>query len=211
MPASRTVRATSARWLSLACLLGAACSTGSEDSEATIDPSFDRWCDQHLCDWQTVQGSIEQAATWHQRDWAVNFLQTPTQISQRLAFTNESASCLAFDTIADVAHEARLSVELDFNDDGVADIEQQIPALSWKSVPFSVRTPVAYDGVRVNVIKRGTGRAILAQMRVVAQSDCTGQPLTLRVGSSCGSDEVCSSRHCEQGHCTSLTPGASSE
>jgi hypothetical protein len=197
----------------------AGCATQGNDGAAVADPSFEHWCDSHLCDWRTDEGSYERTGTWHKKDLAVSFLDTPTTISQLLKLDGENAPCILFDTIADVVLEAQVSLALDFNDDGIPDIEQQIAVLHWQPVPFVVRAPVAYDGVRVSVTKNGTGRAVLAQMRVVVQPHCSGNPLTLDANSVCTVDAVCKSGRCEDGHCqpcsagncASLTPAPESE
>jgi hypothetical protein len=194
----------------LAVLVALGCADEGE-KDALSNPSFDDWCDRNLCDWKTSQGRIEQARTWHTQDLAVSFVETPTEISQLLKFTAASGPCLEFDTIADVAPEAEVSILVDFNDDGFQDYEQQVSVLRWRSVPFVVRAPIAYDGVRLSVIKRGEGRAILALMRVVPRSSCSSAPLTLAHGSVCSQDAVCRSGHCQDGRCTSLTPDAGSE
>jgi hypothetical protein len=77
-------------------------------------------------------------------------------------------------------------------------------------VPFPVRAPVAYEGLRLTVIKRGEGRAVLALMRIIPQHNCSGF-ITLDPNSSCSQDAVCRSGRCQDGRCTSLTPGAGSE
>jgi hypothetical protein len=194
----------------LAVLVAWGCADAGKDSEA-LDPSFDNWCDRNLCDWTTRQGQIAKVSTWHESDLGVSFVETPTEISQLLKLNAERAPCLLFDTIADVAPEADVSILIDFNDDGIPDDEQQVAVLRWKSVPFSVRAPVAYENVRVSVIKRGEGRAVLALMRVVSQSNCSSSPLPLDPNSKCSQDAVCSSGRCLEGRCTSLTPSASSE
>jgi hypothetical protein len=195
------------------------CADGADDEAMASDPSFDNWCDKHLCDWLTEQGNIAQTSTWHSKDLAVSFLATPTKISQRLELKSDSARCLLFETIADVATEAQVALELDYNNDGIVDDHQQISALRWKSVPFVLNTPLAYDGLTLSVVKRGTGRAVLAQMRIVPRLECPGNPLLLKEDSVCSQNEVCTSGRCEGGHCqpcpnggcTSFTPSASSE
>lgn len=180
--------------LAPACALSFACgATVSEKDDTTTDPSFECWRGQNLCEWQTVQGEIEKTATWHKHDQAVSFLRTPTEISQLLESETGGAPCLLFDTIADVAPGALVSLVLDFGDDGSPEVEQQIPVLRWKSVQFVVRAPGSYERVRLSVIKHGSGRAVLALMRVVPERNCGGQALT-----SVRSD-------------SSLTPNASSE
>lgn len=200
-----------ARGYLLALLVTLGCSDSGRENDALIDPSFDDWCERNLCDWTTRQGRIEPATTWHVSDLGVSFVETPTEISQLLEKEVEVGGCLLFDTIADVAPEADVSILLDFNDDGFQEEEQRITGVRWRSVTFPVRTPVAYQGLRVSVIKRGAGRAILALMRIIPQSNCTSAALTLKDGSKCSQDAVCTSGLCLEGRCTSLTPSAGSE
>lgn len=210
--------------LPFCALLGAsllACGDAADDAPFS-NGTFDNWCDAGPCNWVTRQGAIERTKTWHKDDLGVSFVETPTEITQRFTLNATRAPCILFDTIADVAPEARVSMLLDFNDDGIVDVKQTISALRWKSVPFPVRAPVAYDKVRLSVIKEGTGRAVLAQMRVVPQYVCVGEPFTLKGGSVCSQNEVCTSGHCVAGLCddcaeeaceptTPLTPARRSE
>lgn len=203
------------RWRSimlLRCTLLLACAAGDDEkSDSPANPSFDDWCERNLCDWMTRQGRIEPAATWHAHDLGVSLIETPTEISQLLEKPVEEGGCLLLDTVADVAPEADVSILLDFNDDGFVEKQQAISAVRWRSVQFPVRTPVAYQGLRVSVVKRGKGRAVLALMRIVRQSQCESAALTLAPGSKCSQDAVCDSGRCLEGRCTSLTPGAGSE
>ncbi len=196
----------------LAVLVALGCaSEDAKDGLSPANPGFDDWCERNLCDWTTTQGRIEPARTWHANDLGVSLIETPTEISQLLEKSVEDSGCLLFDTIADVAPEAEVSIMLDFNDDGFVEREQTFSGVRWRSVTFPVRTPVAYQGLRVSIIKRGQGRAVLALMRVVAQSNCTSAPLTLKDGSKCSQDAVCKSDRCVEARCTSLTPSVGSE
>jgi hypothetical protein len=205
--------------LLLASTLSIACADGADDRAAAENPSFDVWCDKHLCDWSTESGAIAQTSTWHKQDLAVSLLDTGTKISQKLKLSSDSAKCILFDTIADVAPLAQVALELDYNNDGIIDDSQQIPALRWTSVPVVLNTPLAYDGLTLSVVKGGNGRAVLAQMRIVPQLDCSGDPLPLKEDSVCSQNEVCVSGRCEGGHCQPcpsggcppFTPSASSE
>ena len=46
------------------------------------NPSFDHWCGDDLCDWETVSGKIERVGSWHERDYAVSFVEQGTRITQ---------------------------------------------------------------------------------------------------------------------------------
>jgi hypothetical protein len=193
---------------------------GADDAAASVgNPSFDHWgCENSLCDWNT-SGSIEQTSTWHKHDLAVAFLEENAQIWQHIEIDEDNGSCIVFDTIADVAPEALVYLHVDFNDDGVRDLRQQITGSGWQSKPFVARTPVAYDGLRLSIVKEGTGHAVLAQIRLLARFNCAGAPFTLAEDSLCSSNEVCTSGRCVASHCqpctdgscTSLTPARSSE
>ena len=149
------------RWLQIVALtlliaLGAACAAGdAADEPAVMNPSFDDWCKSELCGWQTNEGAVVPVSTWHKKDLGASFVETPTQVSQSV--TAAPVGCFLIDTIADVETAARLSIRVDFNDDQVIDFEQQVPAVSWQSVPFPVRAPVDYRSVRFIVRKQGTG------------------------------------------------------
>jgi hypothetical protein len=186
--------------LRLACIASAlwmaACASG--DTEPASEDSFDRWCGQVLCDWETV-GRTAPVATWHPDDLGVSLLDTDTQIS-RLE-RNSRVRCFLFDMIAHVETEARLVLQLDFNDDKSPDFEQQVPNVPWQTWPFEVHAPIEYDGVRFILRKKGEGLAVVAQLRVLDRGECAGEPLTLQDGSPCQTGDVCTSGSCVAGSC----------
>lgn len=136
---------------------------GGCESNLIENPSFDRWCDDRLCDWNTDTGKIERVGSWHPKDYAVSFVDKGTQISQ-LSRDPAPGGCIRFAMIADVQPRAELSLQLDFHDDGVIDDEQKIPAISWQETSFLVRAPRSYSKVRYILRKQGDGRAVLAQL-----------------------------------------------
>ena len=168
----------------------------------TNDWSFENWCEGSLCEW-TSQGGVRKADTWHSEDLAVAFLTPGSSVSQLL--NSNAAHCFLFDTITDVQPQAQLTLLLDFNDDGTPDFEQQLAGVNWKSVLIVVPAPVEYQNVRFTVVKKGEGRAVLAQLRAVSRGDCGGEPTRLRDGSTCSADDVCEANHrCLAGRCSSL-------
>jgi hypothetical protein len=162
--------------------------------------SFDRWCGTSLCSWTTDRGRIERVPSWHREDYAVSFVKTPTRISQ--LSNAEPVACLHFDMMADVAAEAGMVMKLDFNDDGIIEFDQEIPAVRWQSVKFVVRAPESYVNARFIVEKLGKGRAVLGQVAVRAESDCEGPRIELVNGSSCAADASCASKACVEGLCS---------
>jgi hypothetical protein len=168
------------------------------------DPSFDRWCGDMLCDWQLDAGRIERTETWHARDYAVDFTEKGTQISQ---LSDRSAlDCLRFELIADVDAEAGLSLELDFNDDGTVDHTRAIPGVRWKRLSFDLHAPHHYEKLRFILRKAGEGRAVVAQLRARYGDSCTGPRIELsgqRAGAACTSSAVCESELCIGARCAS--------
>jgi hypothetical protein len=132
------------------------------------NPSFDLWCGESLCSWDLDEGSVERAPTWHRKDYGVSFAGNPTQISQA---TDDSASCLHFEVIADVDADARLTLAVDFDDDGELEWEERVPTSRWKTHELWVNTP-EHEGFRVIVRKEGAGRAVLAQLSISDDGTC---------------------------------------
>jgi hypothetical protein len=168
------------------------------------DPSFDRWCGEMLCNWELNEGRIERVQTWHAHDYAVGLMETPTTLSQ--LSEEDTADCLRVDMIVDTEERAQLSLELDFNDDGTADVTRPIPALRWKRMSFDIYAPERYAKVRFIVRKLGEGRAVLAQLRARESSGCTGPRVELRAqgsGAACSEAAQCSLGLCTDGRCSS--------
>lgn len=67
---------------------------------------------------------------------------------------------------------------------------------------------MGYSGIRFVISKKGTGRAVLAQMQVKSKNDCTAPPLELkaqRLGTPCslaGGGDECTSGICCDGLCS---------
>lgn len=173
------------------------------------DPTFDDWCDNELCDWDRIgTGRIARVSTWHAKDTGVSFLDPSSQISQRLG--GEPYPCFQLDTIADI-DGASLEIRVDYNDDGIIDFRQQVADARWQSVTFPLPAPVDYDGATFSVRKEGAGRAVLAQLRVLPQDECSVGPLKLATMSVCSLDEVCQSGSCVDRRCSELPPALGSE
>lgn len=194
-------------------------SDGSCGQSVTNNFRFDRWCGEELCNWTTVTGpeSIRRVSTWHDNDYAVELLGTPTVITQK-RFVRD-IDCLAFELVADIDPSANVVIGLDYNIDGdpaepadEADLSLDValddtitlPAASWKQLRFLFPMPVAYSGVRFVIKKTGEGRAVLAELRAVSSDDCTAaRPVltNLPVGIACDDPSTCASSNC-----TTTTP-----
>jgi hypothetical protein len=144
--------------------------------------------------------------TWHKKDLGVSFVVQGTQLSQAIAPSFQR--CLLFDVIAEVDPAAQLTLQLDFNDDGVVDVDYQIVAAHWRSVAPLFPVPLDYFGVRVRVVKKGAGKAVLAQLRVVPTDECQSEPSPLKQGSTCLFGAACESRVCVEARCSAPLPAS---
>jgi hypothetical protein len=158
----------------LACALAiAGC-----DEDLIDDATFRLWCGESLCSWKLDQGHVRQAPTWHKNDFGVELVDTPTTISQEL---KNNAKCMTFTTIADVDPNAQVSVGLDFNGDGKIDYDQPIAAVGFREVKTQVTAPRSSGKLpRIFITKRGTGRAVLAQIRLQGNSNCNAPPFRMK-------------------------------
>ena len=181
--------------------------TGCDD--IVTDPNFHTWCGDQLCSWKLDSGKIRRAPTWHPKDYGVELLDSTdashvTSISQ---VSDTAAKCLEFSAVADVVPEAQVSIGLDFNDDGSVDRDQVIASVGFTEQKFQVTAPLAYDHVRIIIAKKGTGRAVLAQMEVKSASNCAAAPVVPtaeHLGTKCSEQNAgdeCSSGVCCHGRC----------
>lgn len=183
------------------CLLASACafeepSNGCGGESITNNYRFDRWCGDHLCGWETEQGTIRPAPTWHEHELGVELVDNPTVLSQ--VRTLKDIDCLAFELIGDVELSASVELALDYNLDGSFEVHQ-LPVARWEPVRFLLPTPVRYSGVRFEVRKLGDGRAILAELRAVEAEGCVGErppSVNLPNGVECGDASECVSQLC---------------
>jgi hypothetical protein len=182
----------------LVCLaIAVAVALGCDD--VVKDATFRTWCGENLCEWTTEQGSIRRAPTWHRRDFGVELVDTPTVLSQT---SDRAPRCFEFTTVADVEASAQVTIGLDFDADGTIDHEQAVAATSFREAKTVVTAPLAYARTRFVITKRGTGRAVLAQMRVRGTEDCSAPPVALTnlpLGAPC--DASSGGAECRSGIC----------
>jgi hypothetical protein len=200
----------------LVTLTAGALATGCDD--IVTDPNFHTWCGDQLCSWKLDSGKIQRAPTWNPKDYGVELLDSTdaTHVTAISQVSDTTAKCLEFSAVADVAPEAQVSIGLDFNDDGSVDRDQTIASVGFTVQTFQVTAPLAYDHVRIIIAKKGTGRAVLAQMDVKSVTNCTAAPVVPRaehIGTKCsaenGGDE-CTSGVCCQGLCAECCRAAPS-
>jgi hypothetical protein len=102
--------------------------------------------------------------------------------------------------IADVTPAARVSISLDFNDDGAVEFEQLIPESHWAKLTYAVPAPPDSGSVRITFSKGGHGRAVVAQIGAHNGGDCGGSaPLPAKNrddGVICDTADQCASGAC---------------
>ncbi len=165
------------------------------------DPTFRQWCGDTLCAWKLEAGHIRKAPTWTDKDYGVEFQDTPTRISQ---YVSTSPHCLKFSTIGDINPSTQLTVSIDFDSDGTVDFTQLVPSAQWTEVETLVTAPKVYDGFTLAIEKKGDGRAVLAQMRVQDSDECKAPGVVLDkplpIGDKCSLTDPTAAR-CETGIC----------
>lgn len=162
------------------------------------DSGFDIWCGELLCNWELQSGAVERAPSWHKDDYAVEFVGDDVVISQ--LSTNATPSCIRFELLADIEDNARVTLTMDFFDDGVIDYTQELGHVRWESLAYYVTTPTTWDGVRFTLHKEGPGRARVAQVEAKADSACFDKAIEITnkpLGGSCDNGVECQSQYCE--------------
>lgn len=176
---------------------------GDCEGDIVQDPTFRDWCGDSLCAWTLDAGQIAPAPTWNQNDLGVSFVQQGTKISQ--ATTESSATCILFTSVADLDPSADLVLGVDFNSDGSFEYWNALGATRWEQVQTEITAPAAYQGITFVLQKKGTGTAILAEMRVQSSSDCTAPPVTIDAGSLQLGEKCAENSDCASGICTGVS------
>jgi len=168
-------------WPAPACLVAAAALSqlGATDCGGGItrDPGFDLWCGQLLCAWKVEHGDVRRVATWHEADSGVELVDADTAIEQFTPVDHLDGTCIRFDLIADVAETAQAELSIDIYGDGTVERTYPIPTAHWRPVSYAFAVKPPFTGIRFEIAKRGTGRAVVARMRaVLAKGSCAGLP-----------------------------------
>lgn len=178
--------------LALALLVLSLGSLGAADScgnDILADPSFDLWCEgedgeRTLCNWELEEGRLEPVPTWHPAEDGASLVGVEVTISQLVELNQDELQCIFFTLNADVADDvdrASLALVLDFNDDGLIEVDLPLVADDYEAVQLFLTPPVAFESVRVRVRKTGAGEAILAAIRAQSEysENCNEPPIEL--------------------------------
>lgn len=172
----------------------------TECGQVLSDRGFDLWCGDRLCKWELEKGEIRPAPTWHEGDTGVELVGDDVAISQLTPAEDADGLCMRVTLVADVEEAAEVRLQIDLFGDGTVDSDERIPTSDWRKLTFLARLPVYYEGVRFRISKRGSGRAVLANIgaEIVIDDACMGPPITADApaGARCGSDAECASGGC---------------
>jgi hypothetical protein len=167
------------------------------------DPAFRDWCGASLCAWKTDYGTVSRVPTWSAEDFGVSFADNAagnprgTEISQLT--TEHEATCILFTSVGDIDPQADMVVSVDFDNDGTIDATQSLGSATWHQVQTEITAPASYYGITFYVTKRGTGTAVLAEMRIQTTTGCTAGPppsSPLAFGDPCTASAQCASGIC---------------
>jgi hypothetical protein len=198
------------RTLALFFLALSACSMSGDLFEPI--ETLDSTCAEVLCGWETRQGAVTPSSSWHEHQRAVLLEGTPAEISKRYPFL-KNIDCLSFGFLADIASDAQLTVELDFNDDGRVDTSAAVPAVRWRRFELGLRAPPEFGALRITLRKQGPGQVRIASLVIDSklESCSTVAPTRLGDDATCSTDATCASGRCVLGQCASCPAGGCAE
>ena len=171
-----------------AVAVAAFASMGAGECGQILDDSgFDLWCGPSLCAWEVEAGEIRKVATWHEGDAGVELLAADTKLSQLAEVNVWDGACVRFEMVADLDDSVDLRLQMDVFGDGTYEYDERIPASDWRHLSYLVRLPAhqvwndrpGIVDVRVRLHKRGSGRAVLANIgaELADDAECTTPPL----------------------------------
>jgi hypothetical protein len=189
--------------LSFVLAVAAFTQVGATDCGTILkDPGFELWCGDSLCSWKLLRGEVREAPTWHKDDTGVELIGTDVAISQLTPVTRSDGPCIRFDLVANVDENAEARLELDISGDGTIDHSERMPTSRWKPLSYKLHIQAPYSGIRFILSKKGTGKAVFAQIAAEIEYDgCAGLPeivpLPAPLGAPCTDSARCASGICD--------------
>jgi hypothetical protein len=189
---------------------------GATDCGQVIrDPGFDLWCGDQLCTWKIVRGDVKRVDTWHDGDSGVELVGSDAAIAQLSPVNHFDGTCIRFEMIANVDETAEAFLNIDVYGDGSLDHSERLPTANWKPLSYKLRVAKPFTGIRFELAKRGTGKAVFANISAAIATDCEGlteiggAPAPL--GALCTTGADCDSGMCSIGRCTGCGACAANE
>lgn len=167
------------------------------------DPGFELWCGEALCSWKVVRGDVRQVPTWHTSDSGVELLGADAAISQLSPVSRSDGSCIRLEFVANVDQNVDARLVIDVYGDGTIDQSERLPTSNWKPLSYKIRIKGPYSGIRFELSKQGSGKAVFAQIAAEIEYDgCAGLPeivpLPSPLGAWCTDDARCASGICDE-------------
>jgi hypothetical protein len=195
-----------APWFTSFVVIGAALSQmgstgGGCGGHVLLDPGFDLWCGDQLCAWKVERGDAKRVATWHEGDSGVELVGMDSAIEQLSPVNSGDGTCIKFDLVANVEDTAEVYLNVDIQSDGTLEMHERLPTSNWKPLTFEIYVSGLYDGIRFELTKRGSGKAVLANIEAnLDGSNCVGltplDPSPRKNGSRCAIGTDCASGLC---------------
>jgi len=188
--------------LSIVIAVAAASQLGATDcGQITRDQGFDLWCGDVLCTWKLERGDIKRVGTWNEHDSGVEMVGDDVAIEQLTPVTSGDTTCIRFELIANVEEAAEVRLNADVFGDGSVEFSERLPTAHWKPLSFLIPIRAPYQGVRFELTKRGSGKAVVAQLQAeTATGECDGftvvEPDPAPAGGACSANEQCASGMC---------------
>ena len=165
------------------------------------DPGFDLWCGDALCTWKVVRGDVAQVPTWHEKDRGVELLGDDAAIAQLTPVNSGDGTCIRFDLVANIDEGAEARLGIDVFGDGTVELSERMPTARWQPLSYKISIAAPYSGVRFELSKRGSGRAVFAQIAATIDTGCEGLPVLsggpAPLGAPCEDGTTCESGLCD--------------
>jgi hypothetical protein len=187
---------------SILLVTAAASQLGATDcGQITRDQGFDLWCGEVLCTWKLERGEIKKVGTWNEHDSGVEMIGDDVAFSQLTPVTSGDTTCIRFELVANVDENAEVRLNVDVYGDGSVELSERLPTARWKPLSFKIPIRAPYQGVRFELTKRGSGKAVLAQLQAeTATGECEGftviSPGPAPAGGACNENGQCASGMC---------------
>ena len=183
-------------------IIAAASQVGATDcGQITRDQGFDLWCGEELCTWKLERGEVRRVGTWNEKDPGVELVGEDVAIAQLTPVTSADTTCIRFELVADIDERAEVRLNVDVFGDGSVELSERLPTARWKPLSFLIPVRAPYDGVRFELTKQGSGRAVVAQLQAeTATGECDGftviEPDPAPAGARCATNDQCASGMC---------------
>ena len=191
-------------------------SAGCMDTSPIENYDFDLWCGDELCGWRLYEdkdgnryGSVEEAATWHEKDKGVELKNDEGGRDAILYQTlqDRSGVCKVFSVQANVEKGAKLWIEFDYlADDPLApERSVEIEGDDWNTT--NVEAPMPETTMDINLIfrKSGRGKVVLSRVTMEDATACNAEMPAVEFpdGAPCEENSECRSGLCERQPSTS--------